>query len=191
MRIGCARLCRWLAAPLPYGRASLVTAVLLVLTCAARATTFHYWVEPCTDRETGCHADDPELAQWALEAWQAATSGKLHFEKSEDEEHAEIRIYWANGNQGLYGEARPILVNGVRGAAVYVLPPAENPKGVGLLPDAFLKRGADILGSVRITRPDDFLDLLAEGGSAPHFLGASAEKVVLARRLTAVKSEAA
>ena len=53
---------------------------------------------------------------------------------------------------------------------------------VGLLPDAFLARGADILGSVRITRPDDFLDLLAEGGSAPHFLGRSAEKVVLARK---------
>ncbi len=53
---------------------------------------------------------------------------------------------------------------------------------VGMLPDAFLARGADILGSVRITRPDEFLDLLAEGGSAPHFLGRSAEKVVLARR---------
>ena len=53
---------------------------------------------------------------------------------------------------------------------------------VGLLPDAFLARGADILGSVRITRPDEFLDLLAEGGSAPHFLGRSAEKIVLARK---------
>ncbi len=52
---------------------------------------------------------------------------------------------------------------------------------VGMLPDAFLARGADILGSARITRPDDFLDLLAEGGSAPHFLGHSAEKIVLAR----------
>jgi uncharacterized protein len=53
---------------------------------------------------------------------------------------------------------------------------------VGLLPDPFIARGADILGSVRITRPDEFLDLLGEGGSAPHFLGHSAEKVVLARK---------
>jgi len=53
---------------------------------------------------------------------------------------------------------------------------------VGMLPDAFLARGADIIGSVRITRPDEFLDLLAEGGSAPHFLGHSAEKIVLARK---------
>jgi uncharacterized protein len=53
---------------------------------------------------------------------------------------------------------------------------------IGMLPDAFVARGADILGSVRITRPVDFLDLLAEGGSAPHFLRHSAEKVVLVRR---------
>jgi uncharacterized protein (DUF4213/DUF364 family) len=62
---------------------------------------------------------------------------------------------------------------------------------VGMLPDAFLARGADILGSIRITRPDAFLDLLAEGGSAPHFLGHSAEKIVLARRQAGLQSNAA
>lgn len=62
---------------------------------------------------------------------------------------------------------------------------------VGMLPDAFLARGADILGSVRIIRPDDFLDLLAEGGSAPHFLGACAEKIVLARRSVAAHAKVA
>ena len=53
---------------------------------------------------------------------------------------------------------------------------------VGMLPDAFLARGADVLGCVRITEPDDFLDLLAEGGSGYHFFGHSAQKLVLARR---------
>jgi uncharacterized protein len=53
---------------------------------------------------------------------------------------------------------------------------------VSLLPDAFLRRGADILGTVRITAPDDFLETLAEGGSGYHFLGRSAQKVVLVRR---------
>ena len=53
---------------------------------------------------------------------------------------------------------------------------------VGLLPDAFLARGADYLGGVRITDPDAFLDLLAEGGSGYHFFGRVAEKIVLARR---------
>ncbi|HVH74733.1 MAG TPA: DUF364 domain-containing protein [Stellaceae bacterium] len=60
---------------------------------------------------------------------------------------------------------------------------------VGLLPDAFLRRGADILGSVRIVEPDAFLDVLAEGGSGYHFLGRSAQKVVLVRR--AAKQKAA
>jgi uncharacterized protein (DUF4213/DUF364 family) len=53
---------------------------------------------------------------------------------------------------------------------------------VGMLPDAFLARGAGILGTVRIREPDDFLDLIGEGGAAPHFLGRQAEKIVLARR---------
>jgi len=53
---------------------------------------------------------------------------------------------------------------------------------VSLLPDAFLSRGADILGTVRINEPDEFLEMLAEGGSGYHFLGRSAQKVVLVRR---------
>jgi uncharacterized protein (DUF4213/DUF364 family) len=53
---------------------------------------------------------------------------------------------------------------------------------VGMQPDAFLARGADVLGCVRISAPDAFLDLLAEGGSGYHFFGRSAQKVVLARR---------
>ena len=53
---------------------------------------------------------------------------------------------------------------------------------VSLLPDAFLHRGADILGTIRITDPDAFLDMLAEGGSGYHFLGRTAQKVVLVRR---------
>jgi len=61
---------------------------------------------------------------------------------------------------------------------------------VGMVPDAFLARGADILGSVRIADPDAFLDLLAEGGAAPHFLGRSAEKIVLARHAYSAGSSA-
>src|ERR1700756_4301215 len=53
---------------------------------------------------------------------------------------------------------------------------------VSILPDAFLRRGADILGTVRITAPDEFLETLAEGGSGYHFLGRTAQKVVLVRR---------
>jgi uncharacterized protein len=53
---------------------------------------------------------------------------------------------------------------------------------VSLFPDPLLRRGVSILGSVRIVAPDAFLELLAEGGSGYHFLGRSAQKVVLVRR---------
>jgi uncharacterized protein (DUF4213/DUF364 family) len=56
---------------------------------------------------------------------------------------------------------------------------------VTMLPDAFLRRGADVLGTVRITAPEEFLDILAEGGSGYHFLGRSAQKVVLMRKRAA------
>ncbi|MGH7063722.1 MAG: Rossmann-like domain-containing protein [Stellaceae bacterium] len=59
---------------------------------------------------------------------------------------------------------------------------------VGLLPDAFMRRGADILGSVRIAAPDAFLDILAEGGSGYHFFGRSAQKVVLVRRASTAQA---
>lgn len=62
---------------------------------------------------------------------------------------------------------------------------------VGMLPGAFLDRGADVLGCVSITEPDGFLDLLAEGGSGYHFFGRSAQKIVLARRSSGVAARAA
>jgi uncharacterized protein (DUF4213/DUF364 family) len=68
-----------------------------------------------------------------------------------------------------------------RDARVVVVGPT-----VGLLPDALLRRGVDVMGGVRITAPDAFLDMLAEGGSGYHFFGRSAEKVVLVRSAAAM-----
>jgi uncharacterized protein (DUF4213/DUF364 family) len=62
---------------------------------------------------------------------------------------------------------------------------------VGMLPDAFLARGADVLGCVRITEPDPFLDLLAEGGSGYHFFGRSAQKLVLISQVAGLDTRAA
>ncbi|MEJ0071603.1 MAG: DUF364 domain-containing protein [Pseudomonadota bacterium] len=53
------------------------------------------------------------------------------------------------------------------------------------MPDALLRRGVDLLGTVRIQDPDGFLDMLAEGGSGYHLFGRSVERVVLARRAAA------
>ncbi len=78
------------------------------------------------------------------------------------------------------------LVNDTLGGLLRLLRPQTRVTLVGpsvsLLPDAFLRRGVDVLGGVRITAPDDFLDVLAEGGSGYHFFGRSAERVVLQRR---------
>ena len=71
----------------------------------AGAAVLRYWVDACTKPEAGCHAEDPELAQWALEAWQAASNGKLKFEKAPDAGKAQIRIHWVTTREGLYGEA--------------------------------------------------------------------------------------
>jgi hypothetical protein len=107
--------------------------VFLLVCCAAEGASLRYWVEPCAKPESDCRASDPELAQWAMEAWQTASAGKLKLEKTDVQGKAHIRIHWATGNDGLYGEARPIMVDGVQGAEVYVLPAAAPPNGADAL----------------------------------------------------------
>jgi hypothetical protein len=96
--------------------------VALAALAAAPAADLRYYIEPCTRPETACHKDDPQLAEWALHAWQAASGGVLRLERAAQPERAQIRVHWADGQGGLYGEAQPILVEGKRGANVYVLP---------------------------------------------------------------------
>jgi hypothetical protein len=99
--------------------------ILLIATlaaCGAYAETFTYWIEPCTRAEAECVAGDEQLAQWALDAWQRASAGNLTFIKSPLSK-ARIRLYWAaSGNQGLYGEARSIVVDDKPGAEVDIRP---------------------------------------------------------------------
>lgn len=66
------------------------------------------------------HADtDPELAVWALDAWSRSSEGRLRFEPAAEED-ALIRVYFVPADYGLYGEMRPFLAGGRRGAAVYI-----------------------------------------------------------------------
>src|SRR4051795_7942802 len=68
----------------PYLRLLLT---LFAAAAAASAAGLRYWVEPCVNPvETGCKGGDPELAQWAMEAWQAASDGKLRVEKTLEKE---------------------------------------------------------------------------------------------------------
>jgi len=67
---------------------------------------------------------DRELARWALDAWARSTGGALRFAPSREQD-ALVRIHWANAEDGLYGEMRPISVNGRRGAEVFVRPDTD------------------------------------------------------------------
>ena len=106
---------------------------VLLLAIGSHAAALRYWIEPCAAKSAECHAGDPELAQWALEAWQAASGGSLTLERAASREKAHIRVNWSGGRNGLYGEARPITVEGERGAEVYVVTPGER------IPDELLR----------------------------------------------------
>lgn len=97
-------------------------ALLILSSWMMHAATLRYWIEPCSRPETGCRVDDTELAQWAMEAWQAAAHEKLILQRTGEREHAHIRLYWASGPEGAYEETHPILVDGQRGAEIYVAP---------------------------------------------------------------------
>src|SRR5450432_3000659 len=93
--------------------------------CAAHAAALKYWVEPCArPAEMACKSADPDLAQWAMDAWQAASDGKLRVTRTAEKNQAIIRIYWVSGRAGLYGETR--------GGDVFVRPDP----GEGLLREA-------------------------------------------------------
>src|SRR5437870_11084368 len=79
-----------------------------------------YFVADGTGR-TGFRASDRELATWALDTWQRHAGGELRFVKAEEAD-ALVRVYWAGPREGQYGEMRPLLAGGRRGAAVYIRP---------------------------------------------------------------------
>jgi hypothetical protein len=72
---------------------------------------------------TGFRKTDAELATWALKAWEKSIGGALRFEAAAEND-ALVRVNWvAPGGQ--YGEMRPLLVRGRRGAVVYVQPDTD------------------------------------------------------------------
>lgn len=75
------------------------------------------------------------------------------------------------------------LANDTLGGLIALARPSARIVVVGptvtLIPDAFFERGCHILGGVKVTDADAFLDILAEGGSGYHFFGRSAVKVAL------------
>lgn len=73
------------------------------------------------DAKSDFRVEDVELATWALQAWQRVLDGALRFEPAAEDD-ALVRVYWVGPAGGQYGEMRPLLVRGRRGAAVYIRP---------------------------------------------------------------------
>ena len=107
---------------------------------AAIPSVIPYFIAEGSKRAVGYRPGDRELALWALQAWQRSAESGLQFEPA-SESAALIRLYWAEPGGGEYGETQPLLVNGKRGAAVFIRPDMES-------------LGPDI---ARRTREDDLL----------------------------------
>jgi hypothetical protein len=80
-----------------------------------------YFIADGTGRAAGFRAADRELARWALGEWQRHAGGTLRFVEAAEADSL-VRVYWADPTGGQYGEMRPLVVNGRRGAAVYIRP---------------------------------------------------------------------
>lgn len=76
------------------------------------------------------------------------------------------------GTSLLFHSLEPILAYAKKGAYIIVVGPTAS-----MLPDAFFRRGVAVLGGDLVTRPDDLLDILSEGGSGYHFFGKSADRI--------------
>ena len=70
----------------------------------------------------GYDVSDPKLARLALEAWSRESQGRLRFIESPSEADAVFRIVWVSPREGIFGETRPIRVNGRPGVLVHVMP---------------------------------------------------------------------
>ncbi|HWE53765.1 MAG TPA: hypothetical protein VG273_28500 [Bryobacteraceae bacterium] len=112
-------------------RCTLLFIFVAGLTSLQAAEEYTWWVDPCLPalaKSTSCEPDDTTLARWALEVWERESNHAITLKKSPAEEHARIRIHWASGADSLYGETQPAIVDGRRGANIYVLP---NLNGLG------------------------------------------------------------
>lgn len=92
---------------------------------ASAAEVYSYWIQPCAEEvaaRSGCHAADPELARWAVDAWQKAAGSGLRFAPSEGQGDARICIYWLGRKPQLYGDAHVEFLNGKRVWVIDVQP---------------------------------------------------------------------
>ena len=159
-------------------------AIALLFASSAHAVDLRYWIEPCTRPETKCLEHDPQMAEWALEDWQRSAGGQLKLQKTNVRIQANIRIHWASQNEGLYGEARPFIEDGMRGYDVYVLADlsamgreiSSAARVDGLLRDTIvyltcLHETGHALGLAHTTDFPDIMYTFQAGGDIPEYFG--------------------
>lgn len=78
------------------------------------------------------------------------------------------------GTSLLFHSLEPILAWAKPGAEIVIVGPTAS-----MLPGAFFRRGVTVLGGDFVSRPDDLLDILSEGGSGYHFFGKSADWIII------------
>ena len=131
---------------------------------------------------SGFRPSDRELAVWALQAWEKSLGGALRFEAADDEDSALVRVHWVPAGAGQYGEMRPLLVRGRRGAEVYIRPDvnalgrdiAEAARADVLLRDTIvyltcLHELGHALGLAHTADIDDIMYFFGYGGDIPRF----------------------
>jgi hypothetical protein len=162
-----------------------VSCFLLVsglLAAADKKEDTPFWVAPCDDPKTGCRVADLDLARWALESWQGASNGKLHFVETKVRSQAVIRLVWASPAGGLYGETVPIEVNGKRGAQIFVVNTTQDVADP-LLRDTIvyltcLHESGHALGLRHTDQFDDIMYSFQYGGDIPEYFGRYRRKLL-------------
>lgn len=133
---------------------------------------------------------DRELASWALEAWERSTRGALDFEPA-PEASARLRVYWVPADFGQYGEMRPLIVDGLRGAEVFIRPDtdalgadiARSAREDPLLRETIvyltcLHELGHALGLAHTAEYDDVMYAFGYGGDIPKFFRRYREQLV-------------
>jgi hypothetical protein len=159
----------------------LVLAGLLVA-ADKKAEDTAFWVAPCDDSKTGCKPGDLDLARWALESWEAASKGKLHFVETKVPSRAVIRLVWASPAGGLYGETVPLEVNGRHGAQIFIVNTTQDVTDP-LLRDTIvyltcLHESGHALGLRHTDQFDDIMYSFQFGGDIPEYFGRYRRKLV-------------